>query len=158
MTYRIWRPARFVTEYIVCLGAVVFVGCEKKHPDLYPVTGTVHFDGQLVSEGTVTFYPQDGSRPAMGPITEDGSYVLKTFDDGPGAKVGQHKVTVEAFRETVNEIPPGQPGVEPAFEQKVGRTSVEWFVPMEYSRRNSSGLTAEVKEGENQINFDLPEK
>jgi len=153
MTWLWSRPRLAVTLW---LSLVYLTGCNNKYTDLYSVTGTVKFQGQPVPMGTVTFYPQDGSRPATGNLSEDGSYQLKTYADGPGAISGQHKVTIEAYRETANVIPLGEVTFEPTFEQKLALTKTEWLVPIEYSQRDASTLTAEVKQEENQINFDLP--
>ena len=80
------------------LGVVLLTGCSDKYPDLYPVTGRVTFKGQPVPSGTITFYPQDGSRPANCTLSGDGSYRLMTYEDGPGAVNGPHKVTIETVR------------------------------------------------------------
>jgi len=145
------------------LGVVLLTGCSDKYPDLYPVTGRVTFKGQPVPSGTITFYPQDGSRPANCTLSGDGSYRLMTYEDGPGAVSGPHKVTIEAVKQ-VTEQPEGdgedrgQNTVEPDLFSKAQRTHTEWIVPIEYSHRDTSPLRAKVEHDENKINFDLPVK
>ena len=72
-------------------------GCGSGLPERGKVTGKVTFNGKPVPEGTVTFYPQTG-RSASGRIQPDGTYTLTTFDEGDGAIVGSHEVTIEAVR------------------------------------------------------------
>ena len=100
------------------------------------------------------FQPEHG-RPAIGVIGSDGRYTLTTFDSGDGTVVGRHRATIRATRVTGGPQPK-------SFEEELrgvgsggGVQRVEWLVPEKYSHPETSRLTAEVKPGENTIDFDL---
>ena len=81
--------------FVMCLG-----GCGKSPANLAPVHGVVSVDGQPLAQGKVLFSPTaaeggiEAGKPALGTLQPDGSYTLTTYDDGDGAVVGQHWVTV----------------------------------------------------------------
>jgi hypothetical protein len=140
-----------------CLGLFALPGCGSDLPARAPVSGAITFNGQAVSAGTVTFYPSTG-RAALGKIQPDGSYRLTTFDDGDGAILGEHRVTIEATQVTgttaptsfEEEVQRGRSG------QPVGAATMTWLVPYEFADRATSPLTAQVQRGENRIDFHLP--
>ena len=65
-----------------------------------PVSGAVHCNGNLVTEGYVLFtpIPQEGvnrsssGKSAYGNIRPDGTYTLTTYDKEDGALIGKHRV------------------------------------------------------------------
>ena len=65
------------------LGAGV-AGCG---PSLARVSGTVTFNGEPVSKGTVTLVPADGRGSASGGLIENGRYAIKKVQ--PGEKIVQ---------------------------------------------------------------------
>ena len=116
-------------------------------------------DGKPVTEGSIQFWPQEG-RPARGTIRPDGTYELSSFDEGDGAVLGRHSVTVEATRVTGRAPAVRSTEEEIAYYSQSGKArvvaaEVEQLVPERYSRRETSGLTAEVRRGENRLDFDL---
>ena len=136
--------------------ALLPVGCGPSYPTCYPVSGKVTFNGEPVTQGTVTFYPADG-RSAIGKIQPDGSYSLTTFETGDGALAGNHAVTIKAT--TVS-----GPAAPSSFEDELsqanssapaGEATVTWLVPERLSRRESSDLTATVAKESNQIDFNI---
>lgn len=123
-----------------------------------PVTGKVTYDGKPVPEGTVTFYPVGGGRPSSGQLQSDGTYVLASTKPGDGALVGKCKVAIES-RKVTNAAPaPTSFADELASEDAPPPppSNIDWLVPEKYSSAESSGLTATVQSGSNQIDFDLP--
>ena len=106
------------------------------------VKGTVTYDGKPVSTGTVMFTPTGGGPPATGQIQPDGTYELKTYEEGDGAVLGEHKVTIIAL-----DMGSGLPE-DTAAEPKA-------LIPDKYGRDTTSGLTATVTDGENTIDFPL---
>jgi hypothetical protein len=82
----------------VCCAA--FVGCSKSPHELAPVAGRVVIDGQPFTQGKVMFAPiaagesRESGRAAFGRLGADGSFQLGTYEDGDGAVVGEHWVTV----------------------------------------------------------------
>ena len=135
---------------VACLAACI--GCGPSRPEMAAVHGRVTYQGKPVVEGTIVFYPEKG-RPATGTLAPDGSYRLTTFDANDGAMLGRHHVTIEARRITA----PMMQGEAAGEEVGVyGPPKVEWLLPEKYAGRDSSPLTAEVKPGDNTIDFDLP--
>src|SRR5215471_19002997 len=105
--------------------------------------GTLTVKGQPMADLTVTFTPLTG-RPASGVTDAAGHFVLSTFKNGDGAAPGAHKVTIhENYTE-----PPPMPGTP---EAAAGQEPPK-FDP-KYSDPAKSGLTAEVKAGEDNTKF-----
>jgi hypothetical protein len=131
----------YATFLSLCaVGAVV--GCDSGKFQTAPVTGSVTLDGAPVTRGAVMFVPEAG-RAARGVIQSDGTFTLTTYQDGDGALVGPHKVSVFfALDETMS-----------ADEMRKFR------LPAKYAQPASSGLTCDVKSGEvNQVRLDLTSK
>jgi hypothetical protein len=130
-----------------------------------PVSGRVTYNGKPVTAGRIMFYPESG-RAAVGQLGPDGRYTLTTLQPGDGALLGSHRVAIEATR-----VGPGSYQAPRSLEEEVelsrkgapgGKVlvagKVEWLVPEKYARPETSGLTATVRSGPNEINFDLPAK
>ena len=121
----------------VILACGLLAGCGDSNPAVYPVTGTVSFNGEPLSTGTIVFIPKSGGASAQGQIGSGGKYTLTTFTDGDGALPGTHTVMVSAMKDNGPEAP------------------ATALVPDKFSSENS-GLTGEVKEqDENVVDFDL---
>ncbi|WP_146452857.1 hypothetical protein [Bythopirellula polymerisocia] len=141
----------FLTNSAYCLSGrctvfaplviVIVVGCSNSDlPERAPVTGIVSLDGKPITQGKVTFVPDNGPA-AIGMIDSTGRYVLATDRQGKGgdgAMVGHHRIRVIA-----------RSNMEP------GAFSVS-LIPDKYVEFAKSGLTAEVESGkENQIDLEL---
>ena len=111
---------------------LVLCGCSESGPNLAPVKGKVLLDGQPLSSGRISTVPAAG-RGANGAIQPDGTFELTTESPGDGAVVGTHAVSVVSYA-------PGGEGPEG------GRG--ELLVPERYTTDLTSGLTIEVKPGE----------
>jgi hypothetical protein len=108
------------------------------------VRGKITYNGKPVTVGTVTFYPEVMGPAGYGAINPDGTYTLSTYEKDDGAVVGKHKVAITSKEEQTN------------FEANAPPTDGKWLIPAKYFLEATSGLTAEVKAGEeNEINFDL---
>lgn len=158
MIQKLSRPSLFVL--LACLAAGLANGCGPSRPATAPVRGKITCGGQAVTEGMVTFYPEQG-RSASGRIQSDGTYALTTFDQGDGAVLGKHKVTIEAVRFTGGAPAPTSMEEEIRMAREKTPASqaapkAEWLVPQRYSTRDSSDLTYEVKTGQNTADFDVP--
>jgi hypothetical protein len=109
-------------------------GCGKSGPSKLDVSGTVKYDGQEVTEGFITFFPEDKSvGPEAGPI-KDGKYTAKVRE-------GKNKVQIQANRPV-----PGKKG-------PMGEQAVEQYIPKQYNEETT--LTADVGSGKTQHDFDL---
>ncbi|HVJ86262.1 MAG TPA: hypothetical protein VM452_11500 [Caulifigura sp.] len=121
------------------VGLCLVAGCGDGRPQTAPVSGKVIYNGEPLKTGTVMFLSNTPNMPyATGEIGPDGVYKMKTFEDGDGAVLGSHRVSISAV-----EVP--NPAVPEARS----------LLPSKYSTDATSGLTAEVKEGENVIDFTL---
>jgi hypothetical protein len=135
------------------LGGVSLAGCgdgELKPPPLYPVTGTVTYQGKPVPGATVVFIPEGKFKakdPArlrpFGTADEQGNYSIAWSEDHEGAAAGKYKVGISA----VEAVDHGE-----GDSQKKPVNAI----PDNYGNPAKSGLTATVTEdGENVFNFDL---
>jgi hypothetical protein len=127
-----------------------FVGCGGGGPETASVEGVVRLDGKPLTSGMVTFFPKAG-RSASGLIQADGTFVIGTYKNSDGALAGPYKVTV---------TPGGQVTAMPDFDSdRPNRSAVTSPIPVKYSNPEGSGLTFEVKAGEdNHAEFDLVSK
>ena len=151
---------------LLTVHAITLAGCGGADRDnLAAVSGKVTVDGKPVSEGSIRFYPSRG-RMAIGEIV-DGQYTLRTYEENDGAIIGEHKVTVKALVTKPKRIPKFNPPPD-ATPAQIKELEIEllegmeaaflWIVPEKYSTLSTSPLTAEVKPGENSINFPLQSK
>ena len=110
------------------------VGCGRPSYQLEtaPVSGKVTLDGQPLPSGYVVV-PTPKGRMASGKIQPDGTFILTTYNEGDGAQVGTHPVIL-------NEIPSDEFSPIPK-EERVP-------IPTRYQSAGTSGLTVEVKPGE----------
>lgn len=136
------------------------LGCGQSGPNMGQVTGRVTVDGNIVAEGTVQFWPENG-RPSRGTI-KDGIYELTTFEPNDGALAGDHRVTIKATKLSGAAPTMDSTAAEIAhFSQrdvkKIRASRVLWVVPEKYSDVGTSTLAATVKPGSNEINFDIEE-
>ncbi|QDU42445.1 hypothetical protein Mal52_09060 [Symmachiella dynata] len=94
----------------------VAVGCGNDHEKpVAPVRGTVKCDGELLTEGIVYFLPMqdptsgevdtDIGKPGRGVLNEKGEFVISTYYDEDGAKVGMHNVRVMQLDPEDDEAP-----------------------------------------------------
>jgi hypothetical protein len=118
---------RFVASILCVLCAVA--GCTSKSPcDITPVHGKVTIAGQPLSGGKVVFAPiaqaagQNAGKAAIGLVQPGGQYVLMTYEDGDGAIVGEHWVTV--FVPDTSPQPPPEPGDVPSTTPTYKRRAV----------------------------------
>jgi hypothetical protein len=123
--------------------ATFAAGCGSSGPKMTPVSGVVTLDGAAVEGAAVMLAPMAGGRPATGVTDAAGRFELRTLEEGDGALVGKHKVTV--VKKTVTGINATEEGLEgevdPAGIQET------WITPEKYARPQTSGLTAEVAPG-----------
>lgn len=119
-------------------------GCNSG-PRTFPVHGKVTYKGKPVPNGTVLFTPLTVGPTATGEIGKDGSYSLTTYKPGDGAVVGKYKVTIVAMEDMTGRLPEDRNPLPPP------------IIPDKYSTLGTTDLTGEVNEGENTINFDLPD-
>ncbi|HBL41919.1 carboxypeptidase-like regulatory domain-containing protein [Gimesia sp.] len=123
---------RLFGSVVLCLGlAVGLSACGgSAAPALGKVKGKVTMDGAPLADANVTFMPEN-IRASSGTTDGEGNYELIYIRDEMGAAVGPHKVVISKLVDEKETIPPN------------------------YS--DETELTADVKSGANEINFDLKE-
>ena len=125
---------------VLFAGLVGIAGCGGNDGlKLAPVSGQVTLNGSPLTVGTVYLIP-DSSKGTQGPLSmgrvdENGRFELKSAGERRGAVVGFHKVRVE--------VPNSQNSEGPVPD------SASTLDLSRYNDPQTSGLTFEVKEGEN---------
>lgn len=143
-----WSLSPFETLAAVSLTVLAYTtlaGCTKGGLKLLPVSGTVTLDGQPVPDAAVLFIPVQGGPPASATTDAQGRFQLAT-NNQPGAVPGEHRVTIT--KQTMHGVTAdGRPGP--------GGIRIEWHVPEQYSRAETSGLTATVGPNNQEFHFQL---
>ncbi|MFK7777647.1 MAG: carboxypeptidase-like regulatory domain-containing protein [Gimesia sp.] len=120
---------------LICFGVIVSLtacgGGGSDTPDLGQVTGKITLDGAPLSDASVTFMPEN-VRSSAATTDSEGNYELIYIRDEKGASIGKHKVVVSKLKDEKETIP----------KQYSGETE----------------LSADVKAGANEFNFDLKSK
>lgn len=136
------------------LALLALPGCgSSDRVAVYPVRGTVLFDGKPMSGGgSISFVPMAAQKgkTAGGAIEEDGTFKMSTYGDGDGAMAGTFRVVItqSVWDESINE------GDSDSAPQAQERNAIEVVpeserIPAIYSDMQNSPLTIEVKPGEN---------
>jgi len=107
-----------------------------------PVNGRVKMkdgsDVSVLAGYSLTFEPEEGKTSAVGEIGRDGTFQLSTFGANDGAVPGKYRVAINQ---------PSNPDPDkPPTKSKL---------PAKYENLSSSGLTAEIKPGQNNVELEL---
>ena len=134
-----------LAAWAAIVAAATVGGCGPATMPLGRVSGKVSVHGQPVAGGRIYFVPEQGPG-AAGLIDSNGQYQLTTRTAGDGAVLGKHRVFFG---------PPPPPRVK--VPEPVGPPPpvVQTFPPVKYRTPETSGLTAEVHAGNNDLDFDL---
>ena len=143
------RRDRSGTVRVCCLlltGAVCIAstGCGESPtgPPVHPVSGKVTFEGNAVKAGVIAF--ADNEKGAIYEATlEGGSYEMES-QHGNGIPAGSYKVSV---------YPPSPPPSNDPNVVTPPPTADD--IPEKYRAYDSSGFTAEVKEGGGTFDFEM---
>jgi hypothetical protein len=142
---------------VFCAGVLLLnvVGCGSGGPAVYPVSGTVTYNGAPVDNAQVTFIPENGA-PGMGQTDASGKYQIATRGQD-GAVVGLSKVTITKISSSGPAMPanPTPEDMIKAAEAAKGKQQTEMMLPDKYGTAFSSGLTAEVTSNESTNVFDF---
>jgi hypothetical protein len=125
------------------IGLAALSGCGQD-ASIARVDGIVRLDGKPLTAGTVRFVPRAG-RAATGTIQPDGSFTLGTYSSADGAIIGTHQVAIISYEAAAD--------ARPAYE--AASQSNKPLVPERYMAVGTSGLTFDVKPGDNQAEFNL---
>lgn len=149
---QIFDRARLLQKLsFVCLVAIL-VGCGgPKGPQLYPVTGTVTYNGNAVPNATVSFQPDNGPI-AVSSTNSEGKFTLRT-NAGEGAVPGTYKVAIAAV-----ESDSSRANMTPEDLQRMSSDGSlnkppKSLIPEKYKSFTTSGLTAEVTSDSSKNDF-----
>jgi hypothetical protein len=137
--------------FVLTVGILSAVGgCSANHnqdhrPKLVPVHGVVHYNGKPLEGARVTFTSLAAGTSAYGQTDAEGKFTLTTFTADDGAAPGPQKIAVTKVQETTHPTS----SAPPAFRHGAGAPQPKWLIPYWYANPETSGLTAEVKDGEN---------
>jgi hypothetical protein len=132
------------------------VGCSRgDRPVIAKASGIVTLDGNPVEGATVTFEPVSGGRPCFGITDMEGRYKITSYEEGDGAPVGDHYVSVIKITGPGASAPAGTdnsmslsdiapPGGEKGEDPDKGTV---YLVPRKYINAKSSGLKITVPGG-----------
>jgi hypothetical protein len=134
---------------LACAAALACAGCGGTGT----VSGKVTHNNKPVVFGTVLIVGNDGL-PKMGPILEDGTYVVEDV------RAGQVRVAVNSPDPTTplfnkDDAKKGRPR-PPEEEKRLADLKTKWFpLPLKYGDLTTSDMTLEVHRGSNAHDIDL---
>ena len=143
---------RFTFAFLcLCILATgLAVGCGDGLPN---VGGVVTVDGQLVTQGNVTFYPTDGSRSGAGRIRSDGTYIISYRSIGDGMPPGEYKVAIVADEFVPSDSSQSEEEFDGATLQQNGK--LKHIVPKIYNRKDTTPLVCTITEGGSYSEYNL---
>jgi hypothetical protein len=126
---------------------------------VYPVRGTVTYQGEPVVGADVTFINAESDYSAFGRTNDAGEYQLTSFSANDGAAEGRYAVTIAKIvaptTSTVADVE-SEAYQPPGFNESTDPVPTKSSVPAKYQSQETSGLIAVVNaKDSNQINFDL---
>jgi hypothetical protein len=123
---------------------------------LAKVKGTVTYRGEPVKSGTIVF-EVPGARPATGKIVDGQIVEVTTHDPNDGVPIGQAKIAVFATQAGPSAAA-GAAGSDPG-SYKPGTNYMDAgakpAIPAKYNNPATSGLSKEIKRGENTLELNL---
>lgn len=141
----------FMMVFCLMVGLVALVaGCSPKGLQQCSVHGMVTVGGEPVSTGSITFIPEIAAdSPISGAVIENGKY---TIDKAKGLAVGTHQVRITGMKKTGKMV--SIPGISTPTEELVSVISEKYDI----QKGGKEVLTATLKKGTNEVNFELDAK
>jgi hypothetical protein len=120
--------------------------CGSSTETYVPVRGTVRLDDKPVTDGLVTFYPDQAKgnqriTPFEAELDKDGSYQLRA-ENQQGIPLGWYKVVVKAPKPPRNVAPPRLR--EFKMKKKALPKPPEWIIDAKYTQPHTTPLSVEV--------------
>lgn len=146
-------------KFSLCSIALMVTGCggggESKPKDPQgSVSGSVSNDGASVtSQPDIVFFCKAKNAMAAGKVDPSGKFALKPSEESRGIPAGQYQVMIR-----VTDPPAPAVGTK-EYEEFMSRRSKETAepkdVPIVFGAFDTSGISVDVKVGENTFNFEL---
>ena len=152
-------PRFMIVLLVVTLTAAT--SCRRSdRPQMVPVTGTVYHNGKLLEGATVGFMGSVG-RPSSGITDALGRFRLSTWEEGDGAAIGQHVVTIVKAADP-KFSPKKNPDGSYIFRSQAEQWAFydrEMLLPARYSSAMMTDLSATVtEEGPNDFTFKMTDE
>lgn len=122
---------------------VAVSGCNRSGLNLAPVEGVVTYKGAPLELAGVLFQPEKGPI-AFGTTDAQGHFTLSTANRA-GALIGEHRVSISKTQQLAPQIP----------GERFPRYETKYLVPQKYCSPQTSEISATVKRGKNQVEFNL---
>jgi hypothetical protein len=150
----VFSSMRSLQVFVAC-ALLVCIGC-RGGSDRAPtaeVTGNVTLDGKPLKEAAI-FFKTDFARMAVGKVVDGAIVEVTTYEENDGAPVGENRIAIQSV---VHEQPLA-PSAGPRGPSYAAKPMISVVVPQKYANPASSGLTAMIEEGTNELAFDLSSK
>ena len=132
------QPALGLTAALVLLA-----GCDRSGLNLGYVEGVVTYKGAPLEKAGVLFKPEKGPM-AIGTTDDQGHFKLFTANRD-GALVGEHRVSISKTQQLAPQVA----------GERFPRYQTKFLIPEKYGSPETSELSATVKRGKNQLEFNL---
>jgi len=161
-----WYPimittSRFCFTLTFMCAAFLLSGCTGGSTADYQgakVSGKVTLDGSPVTDASITFKPAvDGGTAAFGKTNDEGIYTLNSTSAKVGVTPGKYKVVITKYEKIGPDPAAAVSEDDPAYDGATNAPAPKpkSLIPEKYSKAESSGLEADVVEGDNDIPFEL---
>ncbi|MCL2119083.1 MAG: carboxypeptidase-like regulatory domain-containing protein [Planctomycetaceae bacterium] len=156
---------------------IPLAGCEKSGhlKGLVPAKGIITYDGQPISNATVTFVPDTVTpehRGAYATTDERGRFIMTTLQPQDGLAPGKYKIVVRKFETSNNSHPteeqwaairgsappvsPSPQNLSPAEAIAREKATRKHLLPGKYAEAETTDLEIEIgKKGDMNIQIDL---
>ena len=135
-------------------------GCGDDGPTLHPAAGLVTYKGKPLAGAMVTFIPLGTGAIAMGTTNMEGRFEIKTGSLS-GVVEGRAGVTVSlseshetGLKEDMTPEDMQQMAIDGKLQAELEKQNTA-LIPVKYSRADSSGLSVDVKSGQEEYNLTL---
>ena len=145
-------------QVVLTIGCVMLVGCFGSALPTGTLSGKVMYNGKPVPAGCLVTFVSDRGFASQGIVDASGNYKLM-MEGEPNIPVAKYSVAVvfpgivgpEMTAEDEKKYMAGDPATVAKFTQKQKKSPI----PEKYEDNIKSGLSFEIKEGENTYDIDL---
>jgi hypothetical protein len=122
------------TSLFLLASVATLVGCGESWVEVFPVSGTVKFDGQTPHGAQIVLHPVAPPGPdavaPTGSVNADGSFVITSYTNGDGAPPGEYAATIQWYK----------------FDEKLGGPGGN-VLPAEYATPKTTPIKVSVQAG-----------
>ncbi|GAA4429515.1 hypothetical protein [Bremerella cremea] len=148
---------RYAAYFLVHFALVAVIagagGCSNGH-NLAQVHGTVTYQGKPLKNGTIIIEVSD-NRPAYGQIVDGQIVNVSTFEQNDGVPVGEATIAINSIAEPGADNKGGASGSADRPSESGGIVTGKNILPLRYANPATSGLTATIAAGDNELSFEL---